>query len=297
MNRLTKAFIIAGCLATIAPVILLAAGPATITINQNIPEFQGVSGSSPCGWLVNFYSFALYFSGILAFGAIVYGGLLSVTSAGNPTRQTEGRAWIRSALLGLLLLAGAYLILHTINPTLTSCSLPQLPGVQPVAGFGDAGSSLGGGAVGSGAGSTSAGALCQAPASGPCSLAALQGSCFANLQTAGGVCNSESNGNPSAHGDKCDDGNYASWGLFQINLSANIIKDPQTGKTLSCRDAFSNAYTGSNPHCTVTNQTLYQQCVSAAVNPSTNIAKACELSGGGTSWKQWGPATLRACGL
>lgn len=129
--------------------VALAQTQAAITINPNIPGVQGTAQIGPCGWIVNFYNFALLFSGILAFGAIVFGGFLYATSAGNPSRQSEGRSWIESALLGLLLLAGAYAILYTVNPALTSCSLPTLTGIQDSSG----GTGSGGvGSTGSGVG-------------------------------------------------------------------------------------------------------------------------------------------------
>ena len=77
-----------------------------------------------------FYQFALMIGGVLAFGAIVYGGILYAASAGNPSKQSEGKEWIKSALFGLLLLAGAYLILYTINPNLVNLGLPTLQSVN-----------------------------------------------------------------------------------------------------------------------------------------------------------------------
>ncbi|MFA6494772.1 MAG: PKD domain-containing protein [Candidatus Paceibacterota bacterium] len=139
-----------------------------------------------------------------------------------------------------------------------------------------------------------AGGQCQPPASGPCSLAALQGSCFgSNAQIAGGVCMIESSGNPMAQSgtDKCADGSPVSIGLFQINISANTISG------LNCPTAFDHAFSGSHPTCNVTNRALYLQCLSAAQSASDNIAKACELSGNGSSWRLWGPATIQKCGL
>jgi hypothetical protein len=145
--------------AVTAPTLAFAQTPATISINPNIPGVNNVSTTGPCGWIVNFYDFALLFAGILAFGAIVYGGVKAAASAGNPHGISEGRAWIYSALLGLLLLGCAYLILYTINPNLTKCQLPQLSTVNTAStggggsgsdfnGFGG-GSSGGGGASGS----------------------------------------------------------------------------------------------------------------------------------------------------
>ncbi len=111
--------------------IFFSATPAlAISISTAIPGMSNVSSSTPPGAYIGaFYNFALMISGILALGAIVYGGVLYAMSAGNSSKQSEGRAWITSALTGLLLLGGAYLILYTINPNLVSLSLPQL---QPV---------------------------------------------------------------------------------------------------------------------------------------------------------------------
>jgi hypothetical protein len=139
MKKIFLSFLVIGCAAAIAVAIISAAAPAvvfaqnqaTISINPNIPGTQpGISTSGPCGWIVNFYDFALLIAGILAFGAIVYGGVKAATSAGNPSKISEGRAWIWSALLGLLLLGCAYLILYTINPNLTKCQLPVLSSIN-----------------------------------------------------------------------------------------------------------------------------------------------------------------------
>jgi hypothetical protein len=105
----------------------------TITISPNIPGFQQVSTTGPAGWISNFYTFALILSGILAFGAIVYGGVLYATSAGNPSQQSKGKSWIWSALLGLLLLAGAYIILRTINPNLVNLKINSLSSLPAAA--------------------------------------------------------------------------------------------------------------------------------------------------------------------
>jgi hypothetical protein len=96
---------------------------ATISINPNFPGISNPTQAGPIGWVAGFYNFMLIAAGTLAFGSIVYGGFLYATSAGNASRQSEGRSWILSALIGLLLLGGAYLILHTINPNLTNLQI------------------------------------------------------------------------------------------------------------------------------------------------------------------------------
>jgi formate hydrogenlyase subunit 3/multisubunit Na+/H+ antiporter MnhD subunit len=102
---------------------------AAITISPNLPGPLNTTptGSSPGAYIKNFYSYALFLSGLLAFGAIVYGGIKYAIARGNPSGESEAKQWIWSALLGMLLLAGAYIILFTINPNLVNLALPTLP--------------------------------------------------------------------------------------------------------------------------------------------------------------------------
>ena len=100
---------------------------ATVTISPAIPgNYANTTSTSPGAFIANFYQFALLISGVLAFVVIVYGGVRSAMSAGNPSAVSEGRKYIWSALLGLLLLAGAYIILNTVNPNLLNLNLPAL---------------------------------------------------------------------------------------------------------------------------------------------------------------------------
>lgn len=68
----------------------------------------------------NFYTVALGLAGGAAFGVIVYGAVMRMTAAGSPSGINEANEWITGALLGVVLLFGAYLILNTINPQLVS---------------------------------------------------------------------------------------------------------------------------------------------------------------------------------
>ncbi|MBI2506707.1 MAG: hypothetical protein HYW00_01030, partial [Candidatus Colwellbacteria bacterium] len=69
--------------------------------------------------IADFYQWALGIGGIVALGVIIFGGILYTVSAGNSSRQEDAKQWITSALMGLLLLFGSFLILNTINPELT----------------------------------------------------------------------------------------------------------------------------------------------------------------------------------
>ena len=62
------------------------------------------------------FSFSIWIAGLIAFGALVYGGMRYLTSAGSPGAQREGRDQIFAGILGLALLLGSILLLNTINP-------------------------------------------------------------------------------------------------------------------------------------------------------------------------------------
>ena len=101
-----------------------SAQAASVLINSGIPAANVDATTNPAGWVAAFYQVAIFFSGILAFGSIVYGGFLYATAAGNPSRESQGKDWIQNALFGVLLLAGAYLILYTVNPNLINLNIP-----------------------------------------------------------------------------------------------------------------------------------------------------------------------------
>jgi Type IV secretion system pilin len=99
---------------------------ASVNITTTLPGPNGASAGVG-GFVANFYTFALLISGILAFGAIVWGGVRYAAGRGNPSSESEGKSWITNALLGMLLLAGAYIILNTINPNILNLQLPAMP--------------------------------------------------------------------------------------------------------------------------------------------------------------------------
>lgn len=117
-----------------APILALA--QTQISVSTAIPGNTPNATSSPGAFIANFYQFALIIGGVLAFGVIIYGGVRYMTSAGNPSGASDAKEWIEAALLGLLLLAGAYFILSVVNPQLLNLTLPTLQGagIQAVSG-------------------------------------------------------------------------------------------------------------------------------------------------------------------
>lgn len=87
------------------------------------PEMQGITIA---GYIARLYQFGLMIAGLAAFGAIVFGSIKYILSAGSMANQQDARDQITQAIIGLALLLGAYLILYTINPALVSLRNPQM---------------------------------------------------------------------------------------------------------------------------------------------------------------------------
>jgi cytochrome bd-type quinol oxidase subunit 2 len=122
--------------------LLLSPVAHGVTISTAIPGTNANSTSSaPGAFIANFYQFALMIAGILAFGVIVFGGILYMSSPGNPSGQSNAKEWIWGALMGLLLLAAAYLILNVVNPQLLNLNLPKLNQVSATSQTSQSGSS------------------------------------------------------------------------------------------------------------------------------------------------------------
>jgi len=64
---------------------------------------------------------------IIAVMVIAFGGIYYLFSLGRGKFTNEGKEWIKSGILGLLIVVCAFLIAYTINPTLTSCKLELGP--------------------------------------------------------------------------------------------------------------------------------------------------------------------------
>lgn len=66
------------------------------------------------------YEWGIALGGLVAFTALLIAGIQFLTSVGNSTKMTEAKDKIQSAIIGLALLLGSWLILYTINPELTT---------------------------------------------------------------------------------------------------------------------------------------------------------------------------------
>jgi hypothetical protein len=138
-SKKSKILIIAGLLLVLGvfavPSVFAQTGPNAQLVNLNFPCPTGMSGCAqltnaanspnPIGTFLNsFYQLALTVSGLLALLMIVAGGVKYTISSGSADKQTDAKDMIISALYGVALLLGSYLILNTINPQITALTLP-----------------------------------------------------------------------------------------------------------------------------------------------------------------------------
>jgi len=81
-------------------------------------------------YLSTLYNFLISIVGILAMGVIIYGGMRYMTSAGNPTVAEDAKETIMSAVYGLALALGSWLIINVVNPDILVLKNPGvgLPG-------------------------------------------------------------------------------------------------------------------------------------------------------------------------
>ena len=72
------------------------------------------------------FNLSIAIAGLVAFGGLIYGGFHYLTSSGNPSAMANAKDQILAAFLGLTLILSSWLILHTINPQLTTIHIGQL---------------------------------------------------------------------------------------------------------------------------------------------------------------------------
>ncbi|MGC9598850.1 MAG: sensory rhodopsin II transducer [Minisyncoccia bacterium] len=235
-----------------------------IHVSSNLPGVA--STTSIAGIVSGFYGFALLIAGILAFGAIVYGGIKYAASRGNPSAESEGKSWVTNALLGLLLLAGAYIILYTVNPQLVSL---QITGLTPLPASPAQPTSTT---------PTPSGGTCStiSDPSNPCSISSVQAACSAwDPNLASQVCNKESGGgtNPGVQSgtDKCSDGTSFSIGLWQIN----VISTPGVPSACSFTEDTSPSTKGAGCNGSYSSKQAQGYCLE------------CKTGGGGLYCSKW----------
>jgi hypothetical protein len=90
-------------------------GTETPTTESSLPDY-----------IKYVFNFSILIAGLVAFGALVLGGIKYLTSAGSATAIKGAKDQIFAGILGLIILLSSYFILTTINPQLTVLQLGLL---------------------------------------------------------------------------------------------------------------------------------------------------------------------------
>ena len=92
----------------------------------NYPEINGTDltwGTSLPDIIKYVYLFSVGICGAVALLSILIGAIKYVGAAGNPSKMSDAKEQIFSAILGVIILLSSYLILNTINPDLVNFNL------------------------------------------------------------------------------------------------------------------------------------------------------------------------------
>lgn len=91
-------------------------------LETSYPGIGGQPGLSDDATLPEYVKYIFQISFIIialaSFAVLIYGGFVFLTSGGSPTSRNEGKNWLLSGILGLIIALCSYLILNAINPDL-----------------------------------------------------------------------------------------------------------------------------------------------------------------------------------
>lgn len=105
-------------------------GGTSYTLCESIPGIDPVQ-TDFASFFAQLYRLALLLGGTVIFIRVVYGGILYTWSGGVVNKKQEAIQIFKDAAWGGALLMGSYLILHTINPALTTITVPQIQTYAP----------------------------------------------------------------------------------------------------------------------------------------------------------------------
>ena len=80
----------------------------------NLQQQSGIRNQTPAQLVLSIIAIVLSVAGVLAVGAIVYGGIKYITSAGDEKKADEGKRTLIYAVLGLLIIGAAIIIVNIV---------------------------------------------------------------------------------------------------------------------------------------------------------------------------------------
>lgn len=103
-------------------------------LGANFVLAQGNETGSLSGYIKYIVNFLIMLSGVVAFCALIYGGILYLTSVGDPERIRKAKDQIFASLLGLFIVLLSYIILTTLSPQLVilKTGLEKIPELKKI---------------------------------------------------------------------------------------------------------------------------------------------------------------------
>ncbi len=108
---------------------LVLAADSGVGLEVNYPTFgnTNVSTTSIPATVKYIFNGAMILALLAVIGSLVYGGVLYLTAAGDPSGHAKGKKQLLGSFLGLVILLGAYITLQFVNPELLSLSVSKTP--------------------------------------------------------------------------------------------------------------------------------------------------------------------------
>ena len=103
------------------------------SVNGNTLNTGGISlatnsNGSIQGLVTQVITWLIYIASVLAFGYLVYSGILYITAAGNPDAAKKGQQGIINAVIGIVIIVLAYVILRAISNAANTAATSFLTG-------------------------------------------------------------------------------------------------------------------------------------------------------------------------
>lgn len=152
VRRVSVVVCVLALFASVLPVPVLAQLQEATQNVEEVAASAGVASTDLITLIGRIINVVLGFVGIVLLGALLYAGYLWMTAGGDPKKVSEAQAWIRNAIIGLIIIASSFAIVNFILAQLGGGGLfggGAGPGGSggPGSGFPGSAGSLGGGVI------------------------------------------------------------------------------------------------------------------------------------------------------
>lgn len=115
MKSLVKKITFAGTMLALANLRIQAQAATDditrINLSPGGNQFSGLASMTPAGVISALITLALVIAALVAFGFLIFGGILWITSGGDKQKTESARNTITAALVGLLIVFGSWAII------------------------------------------------------------------------------------------------------------------------------------------------------------------------------------------